>query len=434
MVRTGRGLVAVVLAIVLASSAAMASDARELGRVTAKAAIVVDNKTGDVLYARNPTLPLPPASTTKLLTAMIALRQLSPDAVLPVSVYASTMPASKAYLRPGWELSARDLLYALLLKSANDSAVVIAEGVGGSVPGFARLMNSTARGLGATDSNFVTPNGLPSENHYSTARDMALILRQALLTPGLRDILSTRTAVIQPLSGSRKRIALRSTNRLLWRDDLQVIGKTGWTRQARRCFVGAASGGGREVIVAVLGSSDLWSDVEILATYGLGEGPSNDWGERAGWQQAAAPSVPMGTVWARPSSEAELPIVAPPAREIDERRGMRMAAVVPPSAPYAARGKKAVALRPEATAQGDGGDLARDRLRFSLHLGSFRSKMRADQLCKEVVKRGYRAEVDPVDGAYRVSIPSFESRDAARHAARTLGRTLRIEPVIVASK
>src|SRR5215468_2444845 len=153
MAWAGRGFAAVGLAVALASSAALASDARELDRVTARAAIVVDNKTGEVLYARNATLSLPPASTTKLLTAMIALRQLSPDAVLPVSVYASTMPASKAYLRPGWEFTARDLLYALLLKSANDSAVVIAEGVGGSVPGFARLLNSTARSLGTTDSN-----------------------------------------------------------------------------------------------------------------------------------------------------------------------------------------------------------------------------------------------------------------------------------------
>ena len=105
----------------------------------------------------------------------------------------------------------------------------------------------------------------------STARDLAVILRSALQMPGMRDILSTRTAVIQPLSGSRKRIALRSTNRLLWRDDIAVIGKTGWTRQAKRCFLGAASAGGREVIVSVLGSSDLWGDVEILANYGLAQ-------------------------------------------------------------------------------------------------------------------------------------------------------------------
>ena len=292
---TGRQL-AIGLATLVVAGVAAASDARELGRVTAKAALVVDVQSGAVQFARNPTLPLPPASTTKLLTAVIALRELSPDTALPVSVYASTMPATKAYLRPGWRVSARDLLYALMLHSSNDASVVIAEGVAGSVPNFARVMNSTARSLGATESNFITPNGLPMDNHYTTAHDMTLIMREVLQTPGMRDILSTRTAVIQPVSGSRKRIPLRSTNRLLWREDLNVIGKTGWTRQAKRCFVGAASGNGREVIVAVLGSSDLWSDVEALVTYGLENPPI---GERSMWQQAALPDAPMGTTWSR---------------------------------------------------------------------------------------------------------------------------------------
>ena len=424
---------AIALTMLLAASAVGAQDARDLGRVTAKAGIVVDVRTGEVRYARNSTLPLPPASTTKLLTALIALRQLSPQAVLPVSAYASTMPPSKAWLRPGWELSARDLLYALLLRSANDASVVIAEGIAGSVPSFARLMNATAREVGATQSNFVTPNGLPSPNHYSTARDMALIARQALQTPGLRDILSTRTAVIQPLSGSRKRIALRSTNRLLWRDDLHVIGKTGWTRQAKRCFVGAASANGREVIVAVLGSSDLWSDVEILASYGLQQGPAGgEWRDGTGWQQAAGASAPLGTAWSRPSDEADglAAVVAPP-RQADERRAMRMASA-PTSRASGRRGARV--LQPEAQAQGDGGDVARARLRYSLHVGSFRSKVRADQLRSAVAKRGYRAEVVSTGGSYRVTVRDFESRDAARKAARTLGRTLRVDPVIVASK
>lgn len=425
----------IALATVLVASAAAAGDARELGRVTAKAAILVDVQTGEVQFARNPTLPLPPASTTKLVTALIALRQLSPDAVLPVSVYASTMPPTKAWLKPGWSLSARDLLYALMLRSANDASVVIAEGIGGSVPGFAHLMNATARSLGATDSNFVTPNGLPAANHYTTARDMALVMREVLQTPGMRDILSTRTAAIQPVSGSRKRIPLRSTNRLLWRDDLHVIGKTGWTRQAKRCFVGAASANGREVIVAVLGSSDLWSDVEALVTYGLGQtAPDGEFRDRAGWQQAAAPGALLGTAWSRPATESsELAEVAAPLRPVDERRTLRMAALTPPTTFGAQRGR-AKAKAVQGPAQGDGGDVARARLRYSLNLASYRSKVRADQLCKDVAKRGYRAEIEPAGGLYKVTVRDFESREAARRAARTLGRTLRVDPVIVASK
>jgi serine-type D-Ala-D-Ala carboxypeptidase (penicillin-binding protein 5/6) len=428
------GRLAVALAAtVVAAGAALGSEARELGRVTAKAVIVVDSQTGEVLFARNPTLPVPPASTTKLLTGMLALRRLSPDEVLPVSAYASTMPPSKAWLKKGWQLTARDLLYALLLRSANDASVVIAEGISGSVPNFANLMNATARSLGAVQSNFVTPNGLPAPNHYSTARDMAQILRAALQTPGMRDILSARTAVIQPRSGSRKRIALRSTNRLLWRDDLSVIGKTGWTRKAKRCFVGAASADGREIIVAVLGSNDLWSDVEILARYGLGQQARPDRPDPAGRQQAAAPTVPMGTAWSSLGGAGErLPVVVAPARRADERR---MAAAVTPASGFSRRGKKGgVAARASSAAQGDGGEVARSKLRYALHVGSFRSKVRADQLRKDVVKRGYRAEVEALGGMYRVSIPSFPSRDAARQAARKLGRILRVEPVIVASK
>lgn len=425
----GRLAVALLAATLLVAGAALADDARELGRITAKAAIIVDSQSGEVLFARNPTLPLPPASTTKLLTGLIALRTLAPDAVLPVSAYASSMPPSKAWLKKGWQLTSRDLLYALLLRSANDASVVIAEGIAGSVPSFAALMNATARKLGAVQSNFVTPNGLPAANHYSTARDMAQILRGALHTPGMRDILSTRTATIQPLGGGRKRIALRSTNRLLWRDDLSVIGKTGWTRQAKRCFVGAASANGREIIVSVLGSSDLWSDVEILANYGLAQQAPPDWPDRAGWRQAAVASPPMGTAWSRPSGEEDsVPAVVAPPRRAEERR---MAAAVAPTSAFNGRGQKARASAPE---QGDGGDVARSKLRYALHVGSFRSKVRADQLRKDVAKRGYRAEVESVGGMYRVSVPSFPSRDAARQAARKLGRSLRVEPVIVASK
>jgi serine-type D-Ala-D-Ala carboxypeptidase (penicillin-binding protein 5/6) len=425
------------LATLLVASAAAAGDARELGRVTAKAAIVVDSRSGEVEFARNPTLPLPPASTTKLLTALISLRQLSPDAALPVSVYASTMPPTRAGLKPGWQVNARDLLYALMLHSSNDASVVLAEGIGGSVPGFARIMNATARSLGATDSNFVTPNGLPAANHYTTARDMALIMRQVLQTPGMVDILSTRTAVIEPLSGSRKRIPLKSTNRLLWRDDLHVIGKTGWTRQAKRCFVGAANApDGREVIVAVLGSSDLWSDVEALVTYGLQQsGPGGDGLERAGEKPGLLAAAPLGTVWSRPGNERdELAVVAAPARDVDERRSMRMAALTAPTTSGYGRKNKAAAAaaRGQQQAQGDGIDARRARLRYALHIGSFRSKVRADELRKNVSKTGYEAEVEPVGGAYRVTVPNFQTRDDARKAAQTLSRKLRVDPVIVA--
>ena len=422
--------VAIALLSLLAAKAVAAQEVPQLAGVTARAAILVDAHTGEVYFARNPTLPLPPASTTKLVTALIAMHRLTPDAVLPVSFYASTMPASKAYLRPGWQMRARDLLYALMLRSANDAAVVIAEAIGGSVPGFAQLMNAKARSLGATQTNFVTPNGLPSDNHYTTAHDMALVMREVLNTPGMRQILSTRTAVIEPFAGGRRRIAFRSTNRLLWRDDLHVIGKTGWTRQAKRCFVGAGSANGREVIVAVLGSSNLWGDVESLVTYGLAQGSPDDWQQRNGWQQAAASSAPVDSGWSLPVNDAdELAEVAPAPRAADERRAMRMAALAP-----TAKNARGRTVKRSAQAQGDGMDGRRAGMRYSLQFGAYRSKARADQLRKDLSLRGYQAAVEPASGGYRVKVSNFASHDAARLAARRLGRVLRVDPVIVATK
>jgi D-alanyl-D-alanine carboxypeptidase (penicillin-binding protein 5/6) len=414
-------LAALLVAAVAVADVAAAEDVRELGRLTAKAAIVVDVDTGQVHFARNPTLQLPPASTTKLLTGMIALRQTAPGELFAVSKYASSMPASKAWLRPGWTLSARDLLYALMLRSANDASVVIAEGVAGSVPDFAQLMNATARSIGATQSNFVTPNGLPATGHYSTAGDLATIMRHALQTPGMRELLSTPTAVIQPVSGSRKRIALRSTNKLLWRDDLHVIGKTGYTRQAKRCFVGAASASGREVIVAVLGSTNLWGDVELLATYGLDQ-VAPDWRQKTGYQMAALSKTDRGattTGWGQ--------IAAPPPSRV---RG-RMTAQAPSASGQFASNRSSRRAR---AAEGDRDDLQRAKLRYHLQVGSYRSKARAGEVAKQVSKRGYRASLEHVSGIYRVSIRDFSSRDAARRAARSLKRTLRVDPIIVASR
>lgn len=428
MRRTASVRAIALLAMLLGAAAARAEYGYEIGPVNATAAMVVDVHTGEVLFARNPTLRLAPASTTKLLTGLIAMRMLSPEASLSVSKYASTMPPSKAGLRAGWLLSARDLLYALLLRSSNDASVVIAEGVSGSVPNFARLMNATARSLGATDSNFVTPNGLPAPGHLSTVRDMAVIMRHALLTPGMRDILSTPTAVIQPRAGSRQRIALRSTNRLLWRDDLNVIGKTGWTREARHCFVGAASAGDREVIVAVLGSNALWKDVETLAAYGLERSTPDPAGRQAGWQQAAG--VMPGSAWRRPAvDEAVVEAMVAQPRPV-AGRGKKSTR----TASASGRARVASASARAHAAQGDAVEPARAALRYSVNLGRFSNRAKADQVRQAAAKIGYRVQVKSSSGTYSVSVPNLPSRDAARQVARKLGRKLRVDPTIVAAR
>jgi D-alanyl-D-alanine carboxypeptidase (penicillin-binding protein 5/6) len=250
---------AAVLLIALCARPAWSASPLQLGQVTATAAIIVDHQTGEVLFARNPDLELPPASTTKILTAYIALRSQQLGSNIRVSKYAASMQPSKIGLRPGWAVNVNDLVYAILLNSANDAAVVIAEGLSGSMEAFAARMNRTAWQLGALNSHFVNPSGLPADDHYSTVRDLTTIMRHALQVESLERVLSTRTTSIRPASGSRRTISLRSHNRMLGDPRTDVIGKTGWTRVARKCFVGAATQDGRRVLVAVLGSSDSWA-------------------------------------------------------------------------------------------------------------------------------------------------------------------------------
>jgi serine-type D-Ala-D-Ala carboxypeptidase (penicillin-binding protein 5/6) len=259
----------ILLTCVLASSVGAASSR---AFIKAKSAILIDNQTGEVLWQRNPDLPLPNASTTKIVTAMVALQSGRVDDSIVVTPEAAQAPPSKINLRAGWRMRVRDLLYALLLNSANDSAVALADGLAGSVPDFAKRMNATAYALGAKNSHFVNPNGLPADNHYSTARDLATMFARSLENPMFENILSTRSTTITPVGGSSRRIALHSHNRLLGDYRIQVLGKTGWTRAAKKCFVGAGRVGGREIGVAVLGSTDLWGDVRRLIEYGFGNG------------------------------------------------------------------------------------------------------------------------------------------------------------------
>ena len=237
--------------------------------VTATAAILIDNQTGEVLWQRNPDLPLPPASTTKVVTAMLALQSGRLDDSLTVTPEAAQAPPSKVNLRPGWRMRVRDLVYAVLLNSANDASVVIAEGLSGSIGGFADRMNAEARLLGATNSHFVNPNGLPAANHYSTARDLATMFSRALQNPMFERIVNTKTTTVVPTVGSRRVITLRSHNRLLGNYHIHVVGKTGWTIAAKKCFVGAAAADGRELSIAVLGSRDLWGDLKRLIEFGF---------------------------------------------------------------------------------------------------------------------------------------------------------------------
>ena len=220
----------------------------------------MDAATGKILFQKEPDLRLPPASTTKVMTAILALesgRKLSER--LTVSKEATRVPASKLYLRPGQSMPIEELLYGIMLASANDASVVLAEGIGGSVERFTDLMTKKAHSLGATNTHFTNPHGLTAPDHYSTARDLATIFRYAMKIPLFREIVQTKFSSVNSLAVVKKkvvprRISVRNHNRLLWDFEGALGGKTGYTNAAQSCFVGAVQRNGATLIVAILGA------------------------------------------------------------------------------------------------------------------------------------------------------------------------------------
>jgi len=259
-------MLALVVALALPASA-VAGPA-----VTARAALVMDASTGEVIWEDDGNVPLPPASTTKVMTAIVAIESGELDESYAVSSFAAQTAPSRINLRAGQRMKLRNLLYALLLKSANDAGTVIAEGVAGSQAAFASRMTDRAEELGARTARFRNAHGLSAPGHVASARDLAVIMRHALRLSLMREILSTKQVRV-PIEGPRAHwVSLSSHNRLLTGYTYKVIGKTGYTRAAGRCFVGAARRGDREIIIALLGSRDMWGDAKRLLAYGFGAG------------------------------------------------------------------------------------------------------------------------------------------------------------------
>lgn len=235
--------------------------------ITAKAAFLMDTNTGAVLYEKNPDLPLPPASTTKVMTAIVALERRPLNALLKVNKNVTRVPGCKIGVRAGEEWRMEDLLSGILLNSANDASLVVAEGAAGYVEEFVRLMNLKAREIGAYNTRFANPHGLDQKNHYTTARDMALIFKYAMNNPVLYKILQTK---IMWIRGPNSRlIHLKNHNKLLGNFKGMIGGKTGYTSQAKRCFVGEASRHGKDLLVCVFGSQDHFIDAARLLDYGF---------------------------------------------------------------------------------------------------------------------------------------------------------------------
>ena len=244
-----RWLVGLVCWMAAGAALAQGSGGWAAPAIAARAAVLMNPATGEILFAKEPHLQLPPASTTKVLTALVALERLNLHTRVRVSPQAASAPPSRIGLRPGEAALTQDLLYGLMLKSGNDAAETLAEAAGGSVPGFAELMNDKAVQIGARNSHFMNPHGLPNDAHYTTAYDLALIFRQAMNHPLFADIVRTRSAALRIESGNGlygdwRMVPVNNTNRLLASYEGARGGKTGFTFKARRCFVGEVERGG----------------------------------------------------------------------------------------------------------------------------------------------------------------------------------------------
>ncbi len=249
----------------------------EPSELHALSAVLMDGDSGRVLYEKDGKTPLANASTTKVLTCIVALESSPGDDYVQVSQNAASQPEVRLGLQKGEQYYLEDLLYSLMLKSHNDTAVAIAEHCGGTVEGFARMLNRKAKQIGCKDTHFITPNGLDAQDengkHHTTAEDLALIMRYAIKNKTFLHISQTRDYTFSEITGKRT-FSVHNANALFDMMDGVLAGKTGYTSQAGYCYVCAWEEEGKTFVVSLLGcgwpnhKTYKWSDTKKLLSYG----------------------------------------------------------------------------------------------------------------------------------------------------------------------
>lgn len=259
-------LIYTLLVIFILNSAGVARAEETSLRLNARAYLLMDAVTGRILIEKNSQMRLPMASTTKIMTAIVALEKGDLSSKVTVSRMAASIGGSSFHLIVGETMSLENLLYGLLLPSGNDAAIAIAEHIGGDVETFVEMMNQKAREIGAENTSFKNPHGLDEPGHYTTARDLALITRYALNIPKFKEIVSTKDIVINEGKYPRH---IYNTNRLLRISDNIDGVKTGYTGKAGKCLVATAQKNGFRLISIVLGAQDHFSTSLRLINYGF---------------------------------------------------------------------------------------------------------------------------------------------------------------------
>jgi len=254
--------------ILIAVSNLVAPVAAQQIDLKAKSAILIEAQTGRVLYEKNADEKRPPASTTKMMTLIVALENANLDDVVTTSEKASGTEGSTMWLSPGEQMKLSDLLYGVMLVSGNDATIAVAEHISGSVSKFATLMNRKATAIGANSTHFTNPNGLPDDMHYSTAHDLARIAAYGYKNPMFGTIVETVHKVMPWPSKDTVR-DLYNENKLLWQYEGGNGVKTGYTDAAGRCLVAAAKRDGVQLIAVVLDSEVMWTDSINLLDYGF---------------------------------------------------------------------------------------------------------------------------------------------------------------------
>ncbi len=235
--------------------------------VSAKGAILIEAESGEIIFAKNAQAKMPMASTTKIMTALVAIENCDITKTVSVSPKAVGVEGSSVYLYPEERLTLEDLLYAMMLESANDAAAAIAIEVGGSIENFAEMMNKKAQSMGLSNTHFENPHGLDGDGHYTTAHELALIAREALSNETFKKIASTYKKTI-PLNETEGVRLLINHNKLLKSYEGAIGVKTGFTKKSGRCLVSAAEKDGLTFIAVTLSAPDDWRDHTEMLDYG----------------------------------------------------------------------------------------------------------------------------------------------------------------------
>ncbi len=260
-------IVSAVTAAVIVFLSVVAADASAMS-ISAQSAVLMCVESGEILFEQNAHEQLSMASTTKIMTSLLALEAAVPEKEIVVTKEMVSVEGTSMGLMPGDSISMRELVYGMLLQSGNDAANVVATVLGGNAKGFAEMMNARADEIGMKNTNFVTASGLDDDEHYSTAYDMALLAAECLKNPEFAAICSQKNARLTYGNPPYAR-TVTNHNRLLWSYPDAVGVKTGFTKKSGRCLVSAAKRGGITLVAVTLNAPDDWSDHKEMLDYGF---------------------------------------------------------------------------------------------------------------------------------------------------------------------